>query len=743
MEPVDQPRDRLVAWKKEQGRKYLSRDWRVACKINKAKGLDAAIDFLKNKEVEQVYDFRPPAKCNVVAQSRPFEDWPISRLSAEVQRYFYGLTSAEFDAQKIGTSKKEQDAWFAAVNIIRNNVSVQAVNLIVANAKETYLGVLKKVDNRNVKRAKKHEKRRAKGCQDDPFIEDSAFTETGHLKNPPGINSTILGYQGVTPEPLTHKLAAKLNIPLKWLNCDAVTDAVTETGRWLIKSERSRLKISEGQPGYVPLWQRSLLSKKPHKNRRRYYRGDDTGILPVVFHVGDDWAILDIRGLLRNARWRRLVDSQVTLDTLLNLFSGDPTIDPKRSCVTYLYKEGIVPIQKTDITHYKKSKEMLLELTNVAPVAFVSVDLGQTNLLAVRVSTVRQECDWTNSAVQTLTAQHKGSFVIKAQKHDNLEFVSQELEHEAARYRESHDELESGFRRLALESLTIEQQTEVATVQRCSSEETKTRLCNLLQIAPSDISWDDIASSTTFISDFVIKHRPSNVEQVMFSKKTKKGKIITKKKYDTRLMREHRSKVSKETNDALNLAIWDLQKKSPVYQKRAQRLKEFARRTVNYAIQEAKRITGCDTVVFAIEDLNVDNRMFSGKGKRPQGWDNLFKAKKENRWFIQSLHKAVSELTTHRGTVVIEVPCYWTSCTCVSCGYCDSNNRNGERFVCLNVSCGVACNADLDVATANIEKIALSGVPLAGPASGKVRKKRSRTARKPKDLQSNQDFKAA
>ena len=113
----------------------------------------------------------------------------------------------------------------------------------------------------------------------------------------------------------------------------------------------------------------------------------------------------------------------------------------------------------------------------------------------------------------------------------------------------------------------------------------------------------------------------------------------------------------------------------------------------------------CENMVLVIEDLDI--LFFHGSGKRNVGWDNFFLARRENSWFINAIHKALSDLAKHRGMYIFEINKNGTSITCIICGHKDSDNRKGEHFACLK--CGVVLNTDRDVATENILRVALLG----------------------------------
>ena len=91
---------------------------------------------------------------------------------------------------------------------------------------------------------------------------------------------------------------------------------------------------------------------------------------------------------------------------------------------------------------------------------------------------------------------------------------------------------------------------------------------------------------------------------------------------------------------------------------------------------------------------------------------------------MQPLHKAISDLPMNRGINVYEIPAAYTSVTCPKCNHNDKSNRSEDdrtKFKCKK--CGIELDADIDVATFNIEKVALTGQAMPKANKDKVKAK--------------------
>jgi putative transposase-like DNA-binding protein len=701
----------LLLRKHFPGNRFRSDHLKMVGRVLKKNGENAAVEYLTGKQEDTPPNFNPPAKCNIVGQSRPFGEWAIHLASAEIQKYVYGLTVEERQRCEPGTSKESHTRWLTETGVQTfGYTSVQGLNLIFKHTLNRYDGVIKKVERRNEHRlAKQTRIAEARAAEGLPPLEvdapETAIGEDGRLLQPPGINHSIYCYAGVSPRAY---VPGSKDLPAKYAEYNRDPNAP-------IASAPDRLAIPEGQPGHVPEWQRLNLSPKKHKRMRAWWSrtnwkpkpgrkavADEAhmrevaakGAILVLISIGEDWLVADVRGLLRNVLWRRLAKPGISLNDLLGLFSGDPVIDPKRGVVTFTYKLGVVKVHSRKPTMGRKSKELLLRMT--APhddhpihVGMVAIDLGQTNPVAALYSRVGRDSKGDLHA-ETL----------------NRSTLPADLLQDIARYRRACDLLEEQLRGKATAALTDAQRSEIAQLER-SAEDARGLVLDLG--AAADLPWDAMTSYTTHISDYLVAH-DGNVTNVFFD--VRDGKATkTIKRSDKGWAMLTRPRLSPETRKALNDKLWELKRTSQNYGQLSQRKIELARRCVNLIVMETKRLSQCDDIVVVLENLNV--RFFHGGGKRAPGWANFFVAKRENRWFIQVLHKAFSDLAIHRGLMVVEVNPARTSITCLACGHCDSKNRDGEKFQC--VACGDIRHADLEVATTNLTRVAITGEPMPKP----------------------------
>jgi hypothetical protein len=710
---------------------------KTAGKKLKHEGEEACVEYLRNKVSDYPPNFKPPAKGTIVAQSRPFSEWPIVRASEAIQKYVYGLTVAELDVFSPGTSKPSHAEWFAKTGVENYGYrQVQGLNTIFQNTVNRFKGVLKKVENRNKKSLKRQEganrRRVEEGLPEVPVTVESATDDEGRLLQPPGVNPSIYGYQGVAPRVCTD-LQGFSGMSVDFAGYRRDPDAV------LVESlPEGRLSIPKGERGYVPEWQRdpernkfplregsrrqrkwySNACHKPKPGRTSKYdpealkKASAKDALLVSISIGEDWAIIDVRGLLRDARRRGFTPEEgLSLNSLLGLFTEYPVFDVQRGLITFTYKLGQVDVHSRKTVPTFRSRALLESLVAKEEIALVSVDLGQTNPASMKVSRVRAQ---------------EGALVAEPV---HRMFLSDVLLGELSSYRKRMDAFEDAIRAQAFETMTPEQQAEITRVCDVSVEVARRRVCEKYSISPQDVPWGEMTGHSTFIVDAVL--RKGGDESLVYFK-NKEGETLKFRDLRISRMEGVRPRLTKDTRDALNKAVLDLKRAHPTFAKLAKQKLELARRCVNFIEREAKRYTQCERVVFVIEDLNVG--FFHGKGKRDRGWDAFFTAKKENRWVIQALHKAFSDLGLHRGSYVIEVTPQRTSMTCPRCGHCDKGNRNGEKFVCLQ--CGATLHADLEVATDNIERVALTGKAMPKPPvrerSGDVQKAgTARKARKP------------
>lgn len=408
-----------------------------------------------------------------------------------------------------------------------------------------------------------------------------------------------------------------------------------------------KIHLPEYYAGYNrdPEWQRlptnkEKLSTNKHKRMRQWYSAQNlkprakrrnsqgeaavrreaaavkaraAGALLAVLRICEDWIVFDLRGLLRNVHWRNLPRESITTRGLLKLFTGDPVIDPTRGVVTFIYDKEVLGIHSLRTIKGKRSKEVLESLTapqegeQPSNVGAVSIDLGQTNLVAAAVWHVGRNPE------QGLLKTHLARLGL-----------SKPLLDEVIAYRCRHDALEARLRNEALSSLTEVQREEIRAVRSFSSEAARQNVCAKLGIDSNALPWDRMGSYTHFISDHFLNNGGDpalvNITYELKNKKGKKGKEVTRKRDDYAWSLD-RPRLSQETHKVLGEALWKLKRESQDYSKLARSKEEFARRCANYVVRETHRITQCSKVVVVIEDLTVN--FFHGRGNRQVGWVHL------------------------------------------------------------------------------------------------------------------------
>lgn len=714
--------------------KFRNSDLRQAGKLLKNSGEDAAVVYLSEQHKSPPKgNFCPPAKCEIVGFSRPLSEWPIARVSANIQRYIYDLSRE--DRAKEGTfrlNKDEYKAWFQRTGVDNAGYTcVQGLDKMFKNALHTYDGVVTKVENRNKKLKKRAEKEVEKaeneGREVKKFEPENAFNEEGFLKEKPGVNPSIWTYQQISPEPYNPNKHPQVKLSPGYAQSEP-------------KLYTDRLAIPEGDPGHVPQWQRDegLLSENTHKRMRAQYSHHNSkvkpnrktvrdkdecfalgahGALVAVIAIGEDWVAFDLRGLLRSVYWRNVIQTKqmTTMTDLLKLFTGDPTIDPLRNEITFIYKEDVIPIFSLEPLREKKGRDQLLKLT--APkngvfdfIAVASVDLGVINPAAMSYSRLRQDA--------------AGKFEI-----DELarEFLPPPVLDQLGCYRQQWDRMEGRFKEQALATLTEAVQAEYREVYGRKGDDYAKFLVEKLQLTGVYLPWDQMSSWTTYITDALLERKdsPANYHQfVVQDKGKKKGKKKEGQegaKSELKLKekpsdwdwayRYCRKQLSEETRKLFNEALWQVKRTSPEYARLSKQKKDLARQVANHIVRQARKFAVTQTLVVIVENINVV--FFHGTGKRTAGWDQCFVHKKENRWFVQAIHKALTEIAMHKGIWVIEAAPYYTSLHCPKCEHIDSDNRCGEEFRCLK--CGYVGHADRDVATYNIRFVALRGESLKKP----------------------------
>lgn len=680
---------------------FRAKDWKISAKKEGNNRHEYLMACLEKYGIKPG-NFQPPAKCLVIAKSRDFSEWPIVQVSKQIQDVVYNCTKEEIEEFSKLMSKKNNNSraeFYSKKNIKPLfELLVQNQNSIIGHAIARYQGVVKKHNNR-IEKLKKNNSNYKENLDDCIFDTNNKLKKravvyaNGEPKldengkpliiDPIGFNPNIYCAQGNRMSLLTVN-----NAPIGYekyvKNLDEIIPIITHV---------DRINIPFGQPGYIPEFQRNNLNK----NRRFRNRNKDLSqaIMGIVY-FGDDWLIFDARGLLRNARWRKLADKNITYNELMNLFTGDPVIDTKRNIVTFLYDTGVVNVNKQNIHHGKKTKEVL---ENAGEHALLGIDFGVTNIVSAGLfkSNMEKIDSWIHDDMQF---------------NDGYKAVS--FRSEFNNLKRSHDDLEKEILDLSLEQIPSQIKNEYTSVNNYTSEDIKDIVCNSLQLSKSDLNWDKMNENSTFISEKLIENGVT--ENVKF--KTKTGKEVNRK--DISYFKFYKPKLSLESRKVINDSLFKTKIKSPGYDKLSMRKKELSRRFVNSVINMAKKKSNENKICICIEDFTVDNRFASGHGKARKGWSEFGNNKKENRWMIQSVYKAFTELAEHKGHTILEVNSFCTSQRCPKCHTVNSNNRdkkNREKFKCI--SCGHAAHSDRDVATYNIAHVAYTGKRIERPRDDK------------------------
>lgn len=703
------------------------------------------------------FDFKPPAKASVVAVSRPFEEWTVVKVTEAIQQYVFQATKEEVEKWQESVNEPAAKGgggafikrWFNETGVNHYGWiegQVQALNHIFKSTFARYLGVEEKVRNKNAKLKERAEK------EGKEVVCLEAYHSDGKLKQPPGVSSVIFCVQQFDAKtPLKDKLDS-LEKAIQVLPEDAkLREAFDSLSQFTSVDPQEplptyghnyRISIPEGKPGHIPLHDRDTLNPKKRMRSRGKSRNRKPGhpkyvspenrphkslgirgqpktsslddALLIVVSCEKDWALVDVRGLLRNARYRKLLGLQASLGDLLDLYTGDPTIDTGRRWVketkespyklkvypkgesglggvTYAYKEGKVEIVSKTPVNGKRTKDTLSRLTDGRSVALVGVDLGQTHPVAASVYTVSQTAGDLSSTLA-----------------DRF-FLPDDLLKDLQSYRTGYDALLEWFKIKARESLDITHQEALTDFDLLTPEVVKKKVCEALGLE-GPLPWSLMSSRTTYISDKLLE---AGVDRRRVYRVGKKGNEY--KATDIKWYYEFR-KLPKEAREAWGAKEWELVRSSDAFRAKSKQKTELTRRSINYLVREAQKLTGLKDVTLAVEDLTLDNRFMSGSGKRLVGWDNFFKVKKENRWFIQALHKSLVEQAPHHGIPVMLVNPVYTSQTCPMCLHCSRDSRDlKDRTIFVCVACNYKGHSDLDVASHNIAQVALLGKRLPGP----------------------------
>ncbi len=718
------------------GIRFRSQDIKIAGKKFKISPNDAK-EYLQeacNKYGPLPPNFKPPAKCHVVAQSRDFSEFDIVKSSTLIQSKIYESSQKDFLSwskkekpyEKALKSKTEHERWFKETGIKVPYKDVSGLNLIFSHSIGIYNGVVKKINNKNEKLRKRidaknkynelklnEENERNKNNPGfkpkefvpktfvpKTFVQESAFDENGFLLQKPGINNNLYCYKTCKVRSLTKDDLNKLMES----NYDCVKDFVNYSYNpkepILQFKHEDRLNIKEGQPGYIPEFQRSSV-KFGHRIHRRFKdslkKKQNSLLVLIEIPQSKDWVLVDARGLLRNARYRKLINKDASLNDLLNLFTRDPVIDTKTGIVTFCYIEGVVPVRTIKPSMGKNTAKVITKAAENGPVCIVGVDVGVINPYAVGIYS------FENEKLSPPLLEFGTSL-----NHD-LKFKS---------ISKKVDQLLTECKENALNNIKDSSKQEILQIKNDTPELCRSRMFK--DIGEININnWDQMSSFTHYISDYLISQ--GREKEAFFIPQTSTSRRVKKKKEQVKIndyswYTKYKLRMSEETAEDFNAAKWDQQRSHPGYNKISLQKSEFCRSIVNEIVANAKKVSGCENVFLALEDLSLDNKFASGSGKRDVGWNNFHKHKKEGRWFMQSVSKAFMEQCENHGIPVCKVNKKYTSQTCPICGNCDKENRNKntrDKFICTK--CGIQLNSDIHVATRNIVNVAVTGQSLPGP----------------------------
>lgn len=632
-------------------------------------------------------DFLPTAKCPIVDSNKPIDQFLIYKTNLKIQEIFYkSKKHTERDEPSLSFKNDKESYKQLCVNngliweeIFNNS---QALGKILTNASNIYKGIFTKINNKYEKQLKRVNRINVERQKNNQALlplpdKQSAVDDQGYLLNPPGPNPVFYGYQQCNLRNLENdNIISELK---KYKNYHRKVSDVINCNY----SSEIALKS-------VPEWQKPKLSAKKSK-RRKVLNKNNPILLSIKF--GEDWIVFDGRGLLRDVYWRKLAKpGTLTIEQLLDFFTKDPVIDPIRNSVSLSYNETALQTLTKKVSGFKKSPDYLKKVLSTQPIInSLTIDLGATHPISYNIHNLYMQGD-----------------EVKANL-DYSEFLTAEQIDSLNKVKISTDQLEQDILNQAVLECSPEEQEEISKFNAVKSEKSKELLCDKYCFNVNDINWDSMSSKSTIIYDYLC-NKGVNFEN--------NGDKI----YDSRFAKDLKFKLSPETRNKLNNFIWELKKKSDKYKKISVRKKELSRSIIN------KLISDNDVSLVVIEDLNMKGGFFDGNGKKEvKGWSDFFQPRKENRWFMKSFHKCLSDLAQNKGISVIEVNPKFTSVTCTECEHASPENRNGEKFECKK--CGYIAHADREIACHNILKVALTGKSMKGYealSSTKVKK----TARK-------------
>ena len=689
-------------------------------------------DYIKNNLIDknEQLDFRPPAFANIIATSRNIEDFAIYKASQAIQTYVYSLKKSDFDScfpEKLNVANRNE--WFEKTKVDNfGYTSAQGLNLIFDHTKDIYLGVIAKIKNRNAKLEKKFNKDKQS------FTPEPELDNDGFLIQKPGNNRNIYCYQQVSPYIYDPNNPKGIQLPYPYTrNPDELIESNTQ----------NRFDIPKGQPGYIPSFQRPKhlqnpndVPKKPFDPQkdgkaiaykrgrvRKYYHCNSelekarsfNDCIIAIIKICDDWIAVDLRGLLRNIYSRKLKKpGELKPNDILNMFSGDPVIDPIKQRVSFIYKKGVINSKK--ICSGSKSKNLIADITANNELCLISVDLGVNNPAAIRYSKIKKgPLHYPDSIENSKTSMLS----------DNL---INELNNVVVKINDNNHNIKNQ----AINSLDVEKAEIVRNYYASNADTTKLKLLELLKCNDSDLPFEKMSSNTFYIADYCINN---NIDKSIYCDAN------GNKLHDFRIAKSIKPIINSDIRKELQEATFKEQRNNNEFKKISQYKLELSRRIANNIVCEGKRLTGCDEVLIVVEDL--DKSSFLHEQRKTScgiGWNNFFQNKIVNMWYMRSLHKSLTDLSTNKGIYVAKIDPYGTSITCISCGTSTKENRdknNREKFKCIK--CESQYNADLDVATFNIQKVALTGerMPRATDSEHQGDAKNAGSARKRKKTNKN------
>lgn len=718
--------------------------------------LEKALRLLKEEyETTQgvVPNARPPAKGMVVAQSRPFDQWPVIKTAqliqdkvfssrrSDVQRWTSDLRNKTGDVTP--PDKAWMTKWFEETGITPEFSNVQGLDIIFVNTFGIFDGVELKVQNRNTKNQAKAEKYHK------PYEEEYAFTlfcpleevdgrlvpQTkpcdygphelaldGKLLHPPfGKNSKVKNLycrQSFRVRPLDAKACMALGF-----KPGAGEVEVRGQKYQLLRPDqpiptfghKDRVRIPDGVPGHIPAKESRPAAEtspqakeggylNPTKRIRRKFASEEERLyhsLLVVLQCGEDWALVDVRGLLRSSYLKQYrMKRPKTLSDLMQRFSKEPVVHLESGRVTFCYRQGEVPIFKA--FEYKYAGTMEFFKRRKHPLALISIDLGVTNPVAAQVCVVEQ-------------GKRRGQSELLRLPEDILKGFQD--------YRTSYTTRILSLQTEARGMLSAEYQQALDSYDAKTPRVVARDLCEAKGLDYADLPWDHMTRRSTFINQALVE---AGADPSVGVRQGRDGEFTAT---DYKWYCEFRPQAPKELRNAWNEQTWLLQCNSPDFEKLSKWKQELARRAVNWLVAEAKELTRLDTVAIAMEDLTLDNKFSSGSGKAAVGWDQFWTNKEENRWYMQALAKALAEQPGNHGIPLLIINKTWTSQTCPGCRDCGPGKRSKhdrEKFVC---ECGFSGHADFEVAAYNIAEVALHG-SLPGPKKSDEPKLPSRNTKK-------------